>query len=83
MMKKTILILVLLAGAGVAAYFIYKKVQADKNGLTMDGLRNAEENNERIENGEIAGPPQMILKGMQQQSKVVNRYFVKRGEKTE
>ncbi|MBR3204220.1 MAG: hypothetical protein IKN49_04570 [Elusimicrobiaceae bacterium] len=78
-MKKTILILVLLAGAGVAAYLIYRKVQADKNGMTLYELRNTENNNKRIENGEIAGPPQVILKGMQQQSKAVNKYFVKRG----
>lgn len=82
-MKKTILILVLLAGAGVAAYFIYRKVQADKNGMTLDELRNTETNNKKINNGEIAGPPQLILKGMRQQSKAVKQYFVKRGEKIE
>lgn len=82
-MKKTILILVLLAGAGVAAYLIYRKVIAEKNGMTLEALNNAEENNERIENGEIDGPPQLILKGMQQKAKAVNKYFVKRGEKTE
>lgn len=83
MMKRTILILVLLAGAGVAAYLIYRKVIAEKNGMTLEALNNAEENNERIDNGEIAGPPQMILKGMLQQSKAVKKYFVKRGEATE
>lgn len=77
MMKKTILILVLLAGAGVAAYFIYKKVQADKNGMTLDELRNTENNNKRIENGEIAGPPQIILKNLQTSAKATSKYVMK------
>lgn len=75
-MKKTVLILVLLAGAGVAAYYIYKKVQADKNGMTVEELRNAEKNNERIKNGGIVGPPQMILKKMQTSAKATSKYMM-------
>lgn len=82
-MKKTAIIILLLAGAGVAAYLIYRKVIAEKNGMTLEALNNAEENNARIEAGEVAGPPQMILKGMQQKSNAVKKYFVKRGEATE
>lgn len=76
MMKKTVLILLLLAGVGVAAYFIYRKVQADKNGMTLDELRNAENNNERIESGEIAGPPQMILKNLKTSAKATSKYMM-------